>query len=75
MTARTAQRLESARNRLGERVDAVEDLEEELADAILEIDERWQEAAEDVAPLEVGLEKTDIQVDQVALVWIPRGRP
>ncbi len=71
-TARTARRLSSAKNRVEELEDAMEELETELADEILAIDARWEEAALDVEPVEVGLEKTDIHVDQVAVVWIPR---
>ncbi len=72
MTSRTAQRMESAENRVEEKVDEVTGLEQELADAILEIDEKWQEREEAIETVQIGLEKTDVTVDQVALVWIPR---
>ncbi len=72
MTSRTAQRMESAENRVEEKVDELAGLEQELADALLEIDEKWQEREEAIEAVEIGLEKTDVTVDQVALVWIPR---
>ena len=71
MTSRTAQRKDSAENRVEEKVDALESLEQDLADALIEIDEEWTEKADAIEVVQVGLEKTDVTVDQIALVWIP----
>ena len=69
---RTAnRRLESAENRVEEKEEELEDLENELADTLLALDEEWHEKARAIETLEIGLEKTDISIDQVALVWIP----
>ena len=72
MSSRTAQRAESAENRALEKVDELNDLERELADALIDIDEKWQTTADSIEPVQIGLEKTDVTVDQTALVWIPR---
>ncbi|MEL7207875.1 MAG: hypothetical protein AAGK32_06520, partial [Actinomycetota bacterium] len=69
--SRTQQRVETARNRVEDKVDELEELEAELADQLLDIDERWDAAAAAIETMEVGLEKTDITVDQVALIWVP----
>ncbi len=37
----------------------------------MEITERWNDAAREVQTIEIGLEKTDIAVDEMALVWVP----
>ena len=37
----------------------------------MEITDRWNEAARDIQAIEIGLEKTDIAVDEMALVWVP----
>jgi len=70
-TSRTKQRLETAENRVVEKVDALENIELSLADSLIEIDERWQERATDIESVDIGLEKTDIQIQQTALVWVP----
>ncbi len=68
---KAAERLATAQNRLEEKVDDLEELEEELAESLMDIQDDWADKAEDVQELEVGLEKTDITVDDLALVWIP----
>ncbi|MEZ4417460.1 MAG: DUF87 domain-containing protein [Gemmatimonadota bacterium] len=67
-----AQRLDSAQNRLDEKGAELERLEGELADQLLEIDERWNQRAADIEVIHVGLEKSDINVAEIAVVWVPR---
>ena len=71
MSSNAQQRLESAKNRLDEKVDELEDLAEELQDALADSQDDWDEKAEMIESHEVGLEKNDISVDDVVLVWIP----
>ena len=71
-TASAARRLETAQNRLDEKVEEIEQIENDLADALIEIDDRWEEIAREIETLEVGLEKTDIHVAEVGVVWVPR---
>ena len=65
------ERLETAENRLGEKVDELEELETELTDALWEIQSEWDDKAKEVESIEVPLEKTDISIDEFALIWIP----
>ena len=44
--------------------------EAELIESLEEIEAKWLEKAESVEPLEVGLEKADIRIDEVAVLWI-----
>ncbi|MGH1504318.1 MAG: ATP-binding protein [Acidimicrobiales bacterium] len=67
-------RLESAQNRVAEKVEDLEELEVELQDALIEIDDEWSEKAAAVEPFEVPLEKTDITVEDLRLVWLPATR-
>ena len=46
---------------------------DELDEEILEIDAAWRDKAGEIDAVEIGLEKTDIAVEEIALVWIPRG--
>ena len=47
------------------------DLETELIGELEDINDRWEQMGTSIEPLEVGLEKNDIQVDEVALIWSP----
>jgi len=64
-------RLDSAQNRVAEKIDALEDLEAELQDALIEIDDEWSAKATEIEEFEVPLEKTDITVEDLMLVWLP----
>lgn len=72
-SANAAQRVATAKNRLEEKVDELDELAEALIDALDESQTAWDEIAENVVPMEVGLEKTDIAVKDLTLLWIPRG--
>ena len=70
-TRKSGQQITSASNRVEERAAQLEDLENELADKLLMLDDEWDAKARNVEELEVGLEKNDIQIDELSLVWIP----
>lgn len=69
--ASTEARLETAQNRAAEKIDELEELERDLQDAVIEIDDEWSAKAEAVEEFEVPLEKSDITVDDLMLVWLP----
>ncbi len=50
---------------------AVLDLEEELRAEVAAIDEEWRSKATSVVPLEIPLERTDVKVADLRLVWVP----
>ena len=70
-TANAKNRVESAKNRLEEKIDDLEELAAELEDALDEIIEDWDTQAEAIESHEVGLEKTDISIEDLVLLWIP----
>ena len=70
-SANTGARLDSSRRRVGEKVDQLEDLETDLAEALVEIDEEWTTIAAQVENVEVGLEKNDVTIEDLHVVWIP----
>ena len=70
-TARTAQRAETAQSRVEDAREELADLETKLADELLDIDGRWNAAALDVEELTVTVDKGDVTVTELALVWIP----
>ncbi|MFT6392626.1 MAG: hypothetical protein ACJA14_002152 [Ilumatobacter sp.] len=70
-TNASAQRLESAENKMGRLVGEVEDLEIELEEEIIEIDVKWIEVGKNITTLTVGLEKTDVKVTRLVCAWVP----
>ena len=69
----SAQRIRTIENRIEEKNLALEDLEDDLQETVAEIEEEWTEKAEAIEPLEISLEKNDITVDEVGLLWLPVG--
>jgi hypothetical protein len=72
-TRRTQERLRSAEEKLEDYDEAIQDLEDELAEELEEIWAEWRDKAEETHTLEVGLEKTDIRVEDLVLFWAPIG--
>lgn len=70
-TSRTEQRLESAQDKLTDYADDLQELEREIAEEIAEIHDEWMDRAVDVDELSIGLEKSDVVVDEVAVAWVP----
>jgi hypothetical protein len=70
-TVRTQERLRSAHEKLSDKAADLDDLEDDLARDLIEITDRWNDAAGDIQTVEIRLEKTDIAIDEVALVWVP----
>ena len=66
-----AERVRTAENRLTEKIDELEELEIELADTVEDIVEDWTDKASEITDFEVSLEKSDISVDSLKLVWMP----
>jgi hypothetical protein len=65
------QRLETAEAKVGDLADAMIELDQELREELTEINDRWEDAGADIEELEVGLEKSDIHVTDVGLIWVP----
>ena len=70
ITARTEKRLDEAEAKVDAKVEDIEVLEERIVDELAEIDDKWSERAADIEELAIGLEKTDIDVDEVSIVWL-----
>ncbi|MCZ7587843.1 MAG: DUF853 family protein [Gaiella sp.] len=71
MTARTTERRESAEEKVEATTDDLAQLEQEILDAVSEIDERWRATAAEVDTLAIRLEATDVRVLETRLVWVP----
>jgi hypothetical protein len=65
-------RLESASNRAEEKQDALANLEQEFEADLSAVHAEAEAAAAAIDTLQVPLEKTDVKVVDIALVWVPR---
>jgi Helicase HerA, central domain len=70
-TAAAGDRLDAAENKLEGLHQQLEELEAELTQEVTDIDAKWMATAKNITALQVGLERTDVKVTQLALVWIP----
>jgi hypothetical protein len=70
-TVRAQERLRSVTEKAEEQQGAIAELEQELADEIAAIWDRWKGVAADIEPFEVPLERTDITLDEMTLFWAP----
>ena len=73
MTVRTQERLRSAEEKKKEKEIELEELENRLAEEISSISDRWKGMAGQIEEIKVPLEKTDIDVEEVGVLWIPVG--
>ncbi len=69
--ASSANRVETALNRLDEKTANLQELEANLADSLIDIDDEWNDKATDIDELPVGLEKTDITIDDLIVAYLP----
>jgi hypothetical protein len=71
MREQAGERLETAKNRLEDQHEELADLEQDLTDKLAAIQNDWDAKAAQVESLSIQLEKTDISIDEIAVVWIP----
>jgi hypothetical protein len=62
----------TAARKVAEEQADLEELDRDLLDELDEIAAVWGDKAQAVEPLEIGLERDDVVVKEVSLVWIPR---
>ena len=67
---RIQERLETAEAKVADKTDDIAELEADLADDILDITSEWEDKAENIELVEIGLEKTDIAVRELRLAWV-----
>ncbi len=73
MAAKAEERLKTAENRYEQLIDDREQLEEAVAQDLMDIQDDWSDKVSDIESKEVGLEKADITIDDLCLVWVPVG--
>jgi DNA helicase HerA-like ATPase len=71
MTTRTGERKRTAEEKVETTEQSLEELEQEILDEVAEIDADWGAKAEEIEAVEVRLEKSDVRLVELALVWVP----
>ena len=66
-----SERLDAAENKIQLLHQQMEDLEGELTQEVTDIDTKWMAIAKNITTMPVTLEKSDVKVTQLSLVWIP----
>ena len=70
-TAASGERLDAAENKIQLLHQQMEDLAADLAQEVTDIDAKWMNVAKDITTVPIPLEKSDVKVTQLCLVWIP----
>ena len=70
-TAASGERLDAAEDKIQMLHQQMEDLEGELTQEMTDIDAKWMAIAKNVTMLPITLEKSDVNVTQLSLVWVP----
>jgi hypothetical protein len=64
-------RFETAQDKVAEKMSDLVAIEDDLEMDVLEITGSWQQTATEIELKEVALEKTDIRVEDLAVLWVP----
>ena len=70
-TSAASQRVQSAENKIQLLHEQMDDLEAELTKEVSDIDAKWAAVATQSETMPITLEKSDVKVTQLVLVWIP----
>jgi hypothetical protein len=72
-TMRSKEHLRAAEEKKADKVNELEQLEDKLAEDIIKISENWKSAAVQIDEVKISLDKTDVDVEDVGVLWIPVG--
>jgi hypothetical protein len=70
-TRQTEARREKAAGTKADKLADLAELEADLAEEIMTITSKWDDMAALIEPLEIPLEKVDVKVSEMKLVWVP----
>jgi hypothetical protein len=72
-TSASASRVDQAENKVTRLTDQLADLEAEVETDVTEIGSKWDALAADVSSMTVSVERSDVNVTQLSLAWVPVG--
>jgi hypothetical protein len=71
MSARMAERKQTAEAKVAQRQDELHELEQQILDEVQAIDAKWKATATAIETVSIRPEATDVSVERLALVWVP----
>ncbi|HEX6135469.1 MAG TPA: DUF87 domain-containing protein [Longimicrobiales bacterium] len=71
ITRRTQERLDTAKGKAQDLAEEMRGIEQELADDLAELQEKWDACADDIETKSIPLEQSDVTVEEVVLLWVP----
>ena len=70
-TSSRAERVETAELNAAAKTDQLHELETQLQDDLVAIDAKWDEIGRQITEYPVALERTDVRVQQLSILWLP----
>jgi hypothetical protein len=70
-TRRTQERLDTAKGKAEDLEGQIHDLEQQLTDELAQIHDKWEDVAGQIETKTVPLDRGDVRLDEVVLVWVP----
>ena len=71
VTRRTQERLDTAKSKVQDAAEDMREIEEELQEDLAELQAKWDGCAEEVETKSIPLDKSDVAVEEVVLLWVP----
>jgi hypothetical protein len=71
ITRRTQERLDTAKGKVEDASEEMREIEEDLREDLAELQEKWDACAEEIESKSIPLEKSDVAVEEIVLLWVP----
>jgi hypothetical protein len=71
ITRRTQERLDTAKGKAEDVTEDIREIDDDLREELAELQERWDACAEEIETKSIPLEKSDIAVEEIVLLWVP----
>ena len=71
ITRRTQERLDTAKGKVEDASEEMREIEEDLREDLAELQEKWDACAEEIETRSIPLEKSDIAIEEIVLLWVP----
>jgi chromosome segregation ATPase len=71
ITRRTQERLDTAKGKVEDASGEMREIEEDLREDLAELQAKWDACAEEIETKSIPLEKSDIAIEEIVLLWVP----
>ena len=71
ITRRTQERLDTAKGKAEDVTEDMREIDDDLREDLAELQEKWDACAEEIETKSIPLEKSDVAVEEIVLLWVP----